>query len=217
MWAFGTKLFLAPCSWLWEQGIWNPLEPQPGQSRASLGVTCWICYTVDLRKRGRILNAGWKGGGLRPFYSSEFPSDLVRRQSGALKTCHMREETEIGSSILSQDLRTGCYKTVSEFSPLGKLLTSWRRTPDPVENLMSYKKLESLGTILRKLRSMVSPGHPPRTVFSSPTSVTPAPLLEGSTVDITLAVPWPRLTAYSERAMCCSVLDVSRPFSLQSG
>ena len=55
-------------------------------------------------------------GGLRPFYSSEFPSDLVGRQSGALNTCRVSEETEIGSSILSYDrLMTG-----SEFSPLGK-------------------------------------------------------------------------------------------------
>lgn len=59
-------------------------------------------------------------GGLRPFYSSEFPSDLVGRQSGALKTCHVREETEIDSSILSQELRTSCYKRGSEFSPLGR-------------------------------------------------------------------------------------------------
>lgn len=59
-------------------------------------------------------------GGLRLFYSEEFPSDFVRRQSGALKTCRVREEAEIGSSILSQDLRTSCYKTGSEFSPLGK-------------------------------------------------------------------------------------------------
>ena len=47
-------------------------------------------------------------------------SDLVGRQSGALKTCHVREETEIDSSILSQELRTSCYKTGSEFSPLGR-------------------------------------------------------------------------------------------------
>lgn len=59
-------------------------------------------------------------GGLRPFYSSEFPSDLVGGQSGALKTCRVREETEIDSSILSQELRTSCYKTGSEFSPLGR-------------------------------------------------------------------------------------------------
>ena len=173
-----TKLFLALS--LWDVGIWNQalscsvlmavgsghLESSKTSAWAEQGFS-W-CYPLDLlhswpQEKRENPECWMERGGLRPFYSSEFPSDLVRRQSGALKTCHMREETEIGSSILSQDLRTSCYKTVSEFSPLGKLLTSWRRMPDPVENLMSYKKLESLGKILRKLRSLglfrASPTH----------------------------------------------------------
>ena len=97
-------------------GHLESLEPQSGQSRASLGVTCWIRYTVDLRKRGRILNAGWKGGVSGHFILQNFLLTLWDGSLGPSKLGRVREETEIGSSILSYDrLMTG-----SEFSPLGK-------------------------------------------------------------------------------------------------
>ena len=78
-------------------GHLESLEPQSGQSRASLGVTCWIRYTVDLRKRGRILNAGWKGGVSGHFILQNFLLTLWEGSLGPSKLGRVREETEIGS------------------------------------------------------------------------------------------------------------------------
>ena len=62
--------------------------------------------------------------------------------------------------------------------------------PDPVENLMSYKKLESSGKILRKLRRHGLSRRPTHCLFS-PRSVTPVPFLEG--ILLTLPQQFPDL------------------------
>lgn len=146
-------------------GHLSPLEPQPGQSRASLGVTCWIRYYSWPQEKGENPECWVERGSPGHFILPEFPSDGRRAVWGPQNLpCKGRNGDWLKHFFLKGS-RTSCYRTGSEFSPLGRSAASWR-TPDPVENLMSYKKLESSGKILRKRRSHgLSQGRP--TLLSS--------------------------------------------------
>lgn len=95
---------------------------------------------------------GGKGGLQAIFILQNFLLTLWEG-SGALKTCRVREETEIdSSSILSQGSRTSCYKTGSEFSPLGRSA----RLLEERQILLKSNVVQETGVpgkILRKRRS----------------------------------------------------------------
>lgn len=118
MWAFGIAL---PCPMLMAMGSGH-LESSRTSAWAEQGFSwCYLLDSPPVWPPGKGENPEcWVERGLRPFYSSEFPSDLVGRQSQGPQNLPCKEETEIDSSILSQELRTSCYKTGSEFSPLGR-------------------------------------------------------------------------------------------------